>query len=121
MVGSEGPLGIITKAVVKLRPYPSHNLVLLVPFASAEQACGAVSAIFMSGINPSCLEFMERDALEWAIAYSESIMQLPIHIQAHLLIEIDGNDMEMLLKEAEQIYQVLNTYDVGDILLGESF
>jgi glycolate oxidase len=121
MVGSEGTLGIVTKAVVKLRPYPSYNLVMLVPFTTATQACEAVNAIFMAGITPSCLEFMEREALEWAVAYSGSSIPLPAHIQAHLLIEIDGNDMEMLLKEAEQIYGVVNTFDVGDILLGESF
>lgn len=121
MVGSEGTLGIVTKAVVKLRPYPRYNLVMLVPFTTATQACEAVNAIFMAGITPSCLEFMEREALEWAIAYTGSSIPLPAHIQAHLLIELDGNDMELLLKEAEQLYQVVNTYDVGDILLGESF
>jgi glycolate oxidase len=121
MIGSEGTLGIITKAVVKLRPYPSQNLVMLVPFASAEQACQAVNTIFMAGITPSCLEFMEREAIEWALAYSGSSIQLPDQIQAHLLIEVDGNDMELLLKDAERIYDVLRIYNVGEILLGESF
>jgi glycolate oxidase len=121
MIGSEGTLGIITKAVVKLRPYPSQNLVMLVPFASAEQACQAVNTIFMAGITPSCLEFMEREAIEWALAYSDSSIQLPDQIQAHLLIEVDGNDMELLLKDAERIYDVLRIYNVGEILLGESF
>jgi glycolate oxidase len=120
MVGSEGTLGIITKAVVKLRPYPSQNLVMLVPFTSAEQACQAVNSIFMSGITPSCLEFMEREAIEWALAYTQSAIQLPAEVQAHLLIEIDGNDKEQLLKEAEHIYEVLSAYETGDILLGES-
>jgi glycolate oxidase len=120
MIGSEGTLGIITKAVVKLRPYPSQNLVMLVPFASAEQACQAVNTIFMSGITPSCLEFMEREAIEWALAYTGSAIPLPDHIQAHLLIEVDGHDMELLLKDAERIYQVLSIYEVGEIMLGES-
>lgn len=120
MVGSEGTLGIITKAVFKLRPYPSQNLVMLVPFASAEQACEAVNAIFMAGLSPSCLEFMERDAIEWATAYTGSAIQVPAHIQAHLLIEVDGNDMDLLYKEAERIYEVLSAYETGEVLLGES-
>jgi glycolate oxidase len=93
---------------------------MLVPFASAEQACEAVNAIFMAGITPSCLEFMEREAIEWALAYSGSAMQVPDHIQAHLLIEVDGNDMDLLFKEAERVYEVLEKYEVGEVLLGES-
>ena len=120
MVGSEGTLGIITKAVFKLRPYPKNNLVLLVPFASAEQACEAVSAIFMAGIVPSCLEFMERDAIDWAIDYLGSPMIVEKNIQAHLLIEVDGNEMEMLYKDAEKIYIVLEKYEIGEVLMGES-
>jgi glycolate oxidase len=120
MIGSEGTLGIITQAVFKLRPYPKFDLVMLVPFASAEAACDAVSKIFMAGIVPSCLEFMERDAIDWAIAYVGSGMQVPENIQAHLLIEVDGNEMEKLYAEAEKIYEVLQQYEVGEILLGES-
>lgn len=120
MVGSEGTLGIITKIVVKLRTYPKNNLVLLVPFASAEQACEAVSAIFMAGLVPSCLEFMERDAIDWAIDYTGSSVVVPAHIQAHLLIELDGNEMDLLYQDAERLYGVLEQYEVGDILLGES-
>lgn len=119
-VGSEGTLGIITKAVFKLRPYPTQNLVMMVPFASAEQACEAVSAIFMAGIVPSCLEFMERDAIDWAIAYTGSAIKVPDNIQAHLLIEVDGNDMDLLYKDAEAIYAVLEQFEVGEVLLGES-
>jgi glycolate oxidase len=120
MVGSEGTLGIITKAVFKLRPYPLHTLVMLVPFSSAEQACEAVNAIFMAGISPSCLEFMERDAIEWAVRYVGSNMDIPATIQAHLLIELDGKEMELLYKEAERIYEVLSVYEIGEVLLGES-
>lgn len=120
MVGSEGTLGIITKIVVKLRTYPKQNLVMLVPFASAEQACEAVSAIFMAGIVPSCLEFMERDAIDWAISYTGSSVIVPDNVQAHLLIEVDGNEIDLLYQEAERIYAVLEQYEVGEILLGES-
>ena len=122
MIGSEGTLGIVTKAVLKLRPYPSQTLVMLVPFRSAEEACDAVSKIFMAGSNPSCMEFMERDAIDWAIEYAESNIVVAPDIQAHLLIEVDGNSMELLYQEAEKIFTTLEEqkYQTGEVLIGES-
>lgn len=122
MIGSEGTLGIVTKAVLKLRPLPTQNLVMLVPFYSAEEACDAVSKVFMAGVVPSCMEFMERDAIEWAIEYTGSTMKVEEGIEAHLLIEVDGNELDLLFKEAEKIYQVLEEqgYRTGEVLLGES-
>lgn len=46
MIGSEGTLGIITKIIFRLIPLPQHDLLMLVPFASAEKACAAVSEVF---------------------------------------------------------------------------
>jgi glycolate oxidase len=60
LVGSEGTLGVVTQIVLKLQPYPSQQLLMLVPFRSAESACAAVAAIFQAGVTPSALEFMER-------------------------------------------------------------
>ncbi|MEJ8803039.1 FAD-binding oxidoreductase [Pontibacter sp. H249] len=120
MVGSEGTLGIITKIVFKLIPYPPQNLVMLVPFHDEEEACDAVSKIFMAGIVPSALEFMERDAILWASRYMNIAVDLPEDIQAHLLIELDGKDMDQLYKDAEDVYQVLEKYNVGEILVADT-
>ena len=120
MVGSEGTLGIITKIVFKLIPYPPQNLVMLVPFRKEEEACEAVYKIFMAGIVPSALEFMERDAIEWTAKYVDIYMDLPQDIQAHLLIELDGKDMDLLFQEAEQVYQVLEAFDVGEVLVADT-
>ncbi|WP_439880219.1 FAD-binding oxidoreductase [Pontibacter sp. MBLB2868] len=120
MIGSEGTLGVITKIVFKLIPYPGQTLVMLVPFRDEEEACAAVSHIFRAGIVPSALEFMERDAIEWTSRYLNLNLNLPEDIKAHLLIEMDGKDMELLFKDAEQVYEVLETYDVGEILVADS-
>src|SRR5688500_1432027 len=73
IVGSEGTLGVITKIVLKLIPYPPQTIVMLVPFADAENACKAVAAIFKAGIIPSALEFMERDAIDWTLKFRKDI------------------------------------------------
>ncbi len=124
MVGSEGTLGVITKAVLKLIPLPKQNITLLVPFSSAEEACKAVSAIFRAGVIPSALEFLERDAIDWTLKFVGSIdgAQIPLNddVAAHLLIEVDGNDQEQLFGECEVINEVLTEYGAGEIMFAES-
>jgi glycolate oxidase len=121
MVGSEGTLGVITKAVLKLIPKNSYNVLMLVPFYKANEACEAVSAIFRAGITPSALEFMERDAIDWTLQYVEgiSVTIKPEH-QAHLLIEVDGNYQEILMQEAEKILAVVEQFDIDEVLFADT-
>lgn len=121
VVGSEGTLGIITKIVLRLIPAVRHDMLMLVPFRSAVQACEAVNAIFHAGYTPSALEFMERDAIEWAMKYVQSTaVSLLDDVEAHLLIEVDGNDMDQLYKEMETISALLEKFDTGEILFADS-
>lgn len=121
MVGSEGTLGIITKAVFRLIPYPKHNLLMLIPFNSSEKACEAVSAIFQQGITPSGMEFMERDAIDWTLKFVDDV-QLPIgdEVRAHLLVEVDGNSESILMDECEIIAQTVEKYGAGDVLFANT-
>jgi glycolate oxidase len=120
IVGSEGTLGVVTKIVLKLLPYPKFNLLMLVPFRKAAEACTAVAAIFREGIIPSALEFMEREAIEWAVRYvgDTGIVVADDHA-AHLLIEVDGNDIDVLMKDCETIATVVAQFDVDDILFAD--
>lgn len=121
VVGSEGTLGIITKIVLRLIPAVKHDLLLLVPFRSATQACEAVNAIFLAGYTPSALEFMERDALEWSMRFTNATaISLPDDIKAHLLIEVDGNHMDELYRDAEAISAIVQVYDIGEVLFADS-
>jgi glycolate oxidase len=120
VVGSEGTLGIVTKAVLRLLPFPKHDLLMLVPFQSAENACAAVSAIFMAGYTPSAMEFMEKDAIEWSMRYIDNcIVPMSDDVQAHLLIEVDGNDMDTLMKDMEGISEVVMQFGAGEILFAD--
>lgn len=119
MVGSEGTLGIITEAVLKLVPLPRLNLLLLAPFASAEKACEAVSAIFRAGITPSALEFMERDAIAYTLQFVDDVTVDLDGVEAHLLIEVDGSSSEALMLDCETISNVLVEHDCGEILFAE--
>ncbi|MBC8265429.1 MAG: FAD-binding protein [Flavobacteriales bacterium] len=120
MIGSEGTLGIITKIVFKLIPLPSKDITLLVPFNSTEKACEAVSAVFRAGITPSALEFIERDAIDWTLKYTDVNLLIDDNVQAHLLVEVDGDNLDILYKDCERIFEVMQQFDCGEILLADS-
>ncbi|WP_306644132.1 FAD-binding oxidoreductase [Sanyastnella coralliicola] len=120
MVGSEGTLGVITRATLKLIPKPKRNMLLLVPFASSVDACSAVSAIFRAGITPSALEFMERAAIELAMEFTGSHeLELADDTEAHLLIEVDGNHEQILMSDCETIMTVVEEHGAGEVLFAE--
>jgi len=120
-VGSEGTLGIVTKIHLKLVPLPSQTITLLASFRSAEKACEAVSAIFRAGIVPSALEFMEKDAIDWTLHYKPEInISVDPEVQGHLLIELDGSDMDYLMKQCEDLQIVLDKFECKDLLFAES-
>ncbi len=121
VVGSEGTLGIVTKIVLRLVAYPQHDVLMLVPFKKAEEACEAVSAIFRAGIVPSAMEFMERDAIVWTMAHvPDAVVPLTEETQAHLLIELDGQYEDVLFREAEQLAALVQQYDIEEVLFADS-
>ena len=120
LIGSEGTLGIITKVVLKLVPLPTETLLMLIPFRSAEKACEAVSAVFRAGIIPSAMEFMERDAITFVMKFTDVKVPLKDDHVAHLLIEVDGNNKEVLFKDCEKISEVMYQHDCDEVMFADS-
>lgn len=120
MVGSEGTLGIVTKIVLKLISLPKYDLLMLVPFKNLEQAGEAVSEIFKAGFVPSGLELVEIDALK-IVSKMVNSTAVPItdDTAAHLIIEVDGNDMDVLMKDMEAIGELLTKYDIGELYFAD--
>ncbi|HIO41285.1 MAG TPA: FAD-binding protein [Aquifex sp.] len=106
LVGSEGTLGIITEAILRLIPLPKERRVLLAFFDRLEDVGRAVTKIMTSGVFPSALEFMDRACIKAVNDYKG--LGLPEDKVGLLLIEIDGHpiavqeelvEVENLLKE----------------------
>ncbi len=120
MIGSEGTLGIVTKIVVKLIPKPTQNVLMLASFTTNELACSAVSAIFRAGIIPSALEFMERKGVEWVMQHDGLNFDLKDGINAFLLIELDGNNQDVIFTDCEKVNAVLEAFDCKNVLFADS-
>ncbi len=88
VVGSEGTLAIVTKAIVRLLPLPEAIGTLLAVFDEMDQASNAVSAIIGQGIVPVALEMMDREVIR-AVEPALNV-GYPLDAGAVLLIEVEG-------------------------------
>lgn len=70
-MGSEGTLGIITKAAAKLQPIPPYRFDLLAVFGDPEQALDVVPKIMQAGINPTSVEYMDNSYVRGTADYLE--------------------------------------------------
>lgn len=126
IIGSEGTLGVITKIVFKLRGYPKKDVLMLIPFHTAEEACRAIAAVFTAGIQPSGMEFFEYAAVRYTVDYCRQVLNSPVatafpeYMDAYLLCELDGNDEEVLMRDAERVMQVVEQFNAGEILFADS-
>ncbi len=100
IVGSEGTLAIVTKAILKLLPLPKKAISLLIPFPSLEAAIETVPSIIKSKAVPTAIEFMQRAAI---LAAEEFLgKKFPdSSSDAYLLLTFDGNSKE----EVERSYE----------------
>lgn len=93
IVGSEGQLGIVTEATVRILRAAEGARPVLFGFPTSEQAGSAVAAIIGAGIVPVAMEFMDKPAIEICEAFAKA--GYPLDVEALLIIEVEGSDAEM--------------------------
>lgn len=104
MIQSEGTLGIISQAVMKLLPPPAATQALMAVFASMEDAGNAVADIIGAHILPSTLEFLDKSSIAFVDDFTHA--GLPRDAGAILLIEVDGHPAQVT-EDAARIEEVL--------------
>ncbi|MCY8343050.1 glycolate oxidase subunit GlcD [Bacillus haynesii] len=89
-IGSEGTLGIITEATLKLIPAPETKKTVLALFQDIDSAAQTVSNIIAHKIIPATLEFLDQPTIQVIEDFAK--IGLPVHAKAVLLIEQDGTE-----------------------------
>ena len=102
--GSEGTLGIITKALLKLIPMPKKRGTLQIMFRTLDDGCVTIRKMLQSNIVPATAEIMDKTCLD-AVARHRK-MDIAPAIGASIVIEIDGEDDKALETQAKQIEAV---------------
>ena len=114
MVGSEGTLGIVTKAVLRLLPLPKKVMSLLVPFPNLDMAISTVPEIIKSKSIPTAIEFMQREVILAAEKFLGK--KFPDNSSdAYLLLKFDGNTLEDIEKDYTEVAKLClerGAYDV---------
>jgi len=119
IIGSEGTLGIVTEAVLKLIPLPTKDVSLLIPFPTLAKAIGTVPLIVSSKAVPTAIEFMEREVIVDAENYLGS--KFPDNsADAYLLLKFDGNSVEDIEKAYESVAQICLDNGALDLLIADT-
>lgn len=119
IVGSEGTLGIVTKAVLKLLPLPKKSLSLLIPFPNLETAIETVPKIVKSKVIPTAIEYMVKDVI---LAAEEFLgKKFPDKsADAYLLLTFDGNSMEEIEAAYDKVAHICLEAGALDVLISNT-
>jgi glycolate oxidase len=93
ITGSEGQLGVVTEAVVRILRASEGARPALLGFESVESAGACVAAIIGAGIIPVALEYMDRPAIQICEAFAHA--GYPLDVEAMLIVEVEGSDAEI--------------------------
>lgn len=119
IIGSEGTLGFVTKALLKLLPLPKKAISLLVPFADLATAIETVPVIIRSKYIPTAIEYMEQPVILCAEQYLGK--KFPDHSSdAYLLLTFDGNSREEVEAIYEKVAEICLQAGARDVLISDT-
>ncbi|MHA1683689.1 MAG: FAD-binding oxidoreductase [Promethearchaeota archaeon] len=119
IIGSEGTLAVVTKAILRLLPLPKKVVSLLVPFNDPVTAIKAVPRILGGKIIPVAVEFMEGDVIVAAENYLGK--RFPDHsASAYLLLSIDGKDKKGVEMDYEEIARLCLDCGAIDVFISDT-
>lgn len=116
VIGSEGTLAIVTKAILKLIPKPKNSVSVLAPFNSLEEGIDAVIDVIKRNANPTAIEFMEKDVIENAENYLK--IKFPYSKgKAYILLTFDGDEKSEIENNYNKVKEVAREKGALDFII----
>ena len=116
-VGSEGTLGIVVEATLKLIPKPEEQQVMLAYFESINQAAEAITGIISAKITPATLDIMDKNTMTTIENFHH--VGLPTDMDAVLVLEVDGFK-ESVAVQTRQIIDICNKFEAKNIRVSQN-
>jgi len=116
-VGSEGTLGIVVEATLKLIPKPEEQQVMLAYFESIDQAAEAITGIISAKITPATLDIMDKNTMVTIENFHH--VGLPTDMEAVLVLEVDGFK-ESVAVQTRQIIDICNQFGAKNIRVSQN-
>lgn len=118
IIGSEGTLGVITQATLKLMPLPQYSIDLLVVFPGAAEAIGTVNKIIGAGIVPTCVEYMDNITIKSVEKYLGRRLQ-GSDKGNYLIIEVEGASEDDLDEKSIALDEICTENGASDVLVAD--
>ena len=119
IVGAEGTLGVVTKAILRLVPLPKMNVSLYVPYVNLQDASKTVSEVIKNKIVPPAVEFVDQPS----ILVAERHLKRPMprnDAPAYVLVRIEGNDRNEIEVDYESVGKICLENNALDVLVADT-
>jgi glycolate oxidase len=121
IIGSEGTLALITEATLKLAPLLQHSATILAPFATLNEAVGAVAPLVASGVGPLLAEYIDRMTMMAITAQSGITLaisdELRAKTEAYLLVVVEGRTAERVQEDIELVGEILGGRGASEVFV----
>lgn len=119
LIGSEGTLGLVTEAIVKLQPKLAASRTVLAPFADLDAVIKAVPKVIASGVAPSILEYIDAFTMA-AITYTAKLsLGVPDEVrdktQAYLVVQLENAVSSRVDEDVEKVGELLGELGAIDV------
>ncbi|GIP37518.1 glycolate oxidase subunit GlcD [Paenibacillus sp. J31TS4] len=118
LVGSEGTLAIVTEAVLKLVPAPKYKKTMVAMYRDIHAAARTVSKIVGNRIIPATLEFLDNATIRVVAEFNK--LDLPLDMEAMLLIEQDGGDQGLIDRDIDSIVAICRQEGADEVRMAQT-